>query len=132
MIRVEKISTEEFYPTMVKWWNGNNFSIVSPSLLPEFTFVVYNDSDIPTYSMCFYNTDSNLAWIGWQLKNPEVDKKDKINNLLQLFKHIESYAKSLGYQILFTTSNTKPIENIMNSLDYNVGDVDVKHYLKQL
>jgi len=132
MIRVEKKLTKDFYPTMVNWWKGNNFNVVSPSMLPEFTFVVYNDSDVPTYSMCFYNTDSNLAWIGWQLKNPKVDKKDKVFNLIHLFKHIEEYAKDLGYEILFTTSNTKPIEDIMGNLNYSIGDIDVKHYLKQL
>lgn len=132
MIKIQKVLTKDFYPTMVEWWKGNDFKIVSPSLLPEFTFVSYNTKGTATYSMCFYNTDSNLAWIGWQLKNPTVKKEDKVDNLKQLFKHMETYAKSLGYHILFTTSNTKPVEDVMLNLQYNVGDVNVKHYLKQL
>jgi hypothetical protein len=132
MIKVKRFLTKDFYPTMVEWWKGNDFQIVSPSMLPEFTFVSYNNEGTPTYSMCFYNTDSNLAWIGWQLKNPIVEKENRIGNLKCLFQHVEQYAKTLGYHILFTTSNTKPVENIMQGLGYGIGDVNVKHYLKQL
>jgi hypothetical protein len=132
MIKIEKVLTKDFYPTMVEWWKGNNFTVVSPSILPEFTFVIYNSNGDPTYSMCFYNTDSNLAWVGWQLKNPKIRKEDRGDNLKSLFEHIEKYAKGLGYHILFTTSNTKPVENIMVNLNYKVGDVGVNHYIKQL
>lgn len=132
MIRIEKIKTKDFYETMVDWCKGNNFAIISPSILPEYTFVVYNSSNIPTYSVCFYNTDSNLAWIGWELKNPTVKKQDKQNNLVSLFNHIEQYAKSQGYQLLFTTSSTKPIVDTLLGLGYKEGDVNVNHYLKIL
>lgn len=132
MIKIEIKKTEDFYPTMVKWWKGNNFKVVNPALLPNNTFVAYNSEDIPVYSMCFYNTDSNLAWIGWQLKNPETTSEQRSDILTKLFEHVQSYAKGLGYQILFTTSNTKPVENIMNRLGYKIGDDNVKHYLKIL
>lgn len=129
MITVKKIKTKDFYPTMVQWWKGNNFNVVSPSLLPEYTFVVYN-GETATYSMCFYNTDSNLAWLGWQLKNPKTTKEQRKGNLKELFTFIQKYAKSLNYQIIFTTSNTKPVEDVMLDLDYLIGDTNVKHYLK--
>mgnify|MGYP000920103220 CR=1 FL=1 len=132
MVSVKKIETKDFYPTMVEWWKGNNFNVVTPSLLPQYTYVVLNDNDIPTYSMCFYNTDSHLAWIGWQLKNPDVDKKDSVGNLSFLFEQVEKEAKALGYHLLFTTSNTKPVEDVMIDLGYNVGDTGVKHYSKVL
>lgn len=132
MTKIEIKKTEDFYPTMVDWWKGNNFEIVSPSLLPNNTFVAYNSENIPVYSMCFYNTDSNLAWIGWQLKNPNTTKEQRGDSLTRLFEHIQIYAKDLGYQVLFTTSDTKPIVNIINRLGYKVGDEKVNHYLKIL
>lgn len=128
---VKKVITKDFYSTMVDWCKGNNFKNISPAVLPEYTFVIFKE-DIPIYSTCFYNTDSNLAWIGWELKNPHTTKKQREGGLKVLINHIGIYAKSLGYQILFTTSNTKPVENTMLQLGFEVGDVNVKHYIKQL
>jgi hypothetical protein len=129
---VKMISTREFYPTIVDWCKGNNFPSISPSLLPEYTFVIYGDSGEALYSVCFYNTDSNLAWMGWELKNPDTSKEERQGKLTELFEHVEEYARSIGYAILFTTSNTKPVEDVMIGLDYSVGDTNVNHYLKVL
>ena len=74
---VRRIRTENFYLTIKDWCKGNNFPVISPSMLPEYTFVIYNDSDTALYSVCFYNTDSNLAWLGWELKNPNTSKEDR-------------------------------------------------------
>lgn len=123
--------TEDFYNTMVDWWKAHSFTPVSPSMLPEHTFVIY-DGDIPTHSMCFYNTDSNLAWVGWQLRNPNTTKEQSKGKLKQLFAEIEEYSKSLGYHVLFTTSNTPSVEKVMIDNDFIKGDIGVNHYIKTL
>lgn len=123
--------TEDFYNTMVEWWKGHNFTPVPPSMLPEYTFVVYNE-DVPVYSMCFYNTDSNLAWLGWQIRNPKVTKDESKGKLQELFKDIEEYSKSLNYQVLFTTSNTPSVERTMINSGFKRGDLNVNHYIKNI
>jgi hypothetical protein len=129
---IQKVNTAEFYPTMKKWCKGNNFPCISPSMLPKNTFVIYGDGGTPLYSLCFYNTDSRLAWVGWELKNPATSKEERLGKLSQLFEHVEEYARGMGYDIVFTTSNTKPVEDVMLDLDYIVGDTNVNHYLKIL
>ena len=129
-MKVNIIKTQEFYSTMVEWWKVQNFGQVSPSMLPEYTFVCYNDKDIPVYSMCFYHTDSNLCWIGWQLANPEVKKEDKKGCFKYLFEQVEEHAKAWGYQIMFTTSNTPSVEATLKDCNYNIGDTNVNHYIK--
>lgn len=130
-MEVKLVSTKEFYPTMEKWWDGHNMPHVSPSILPNNTFIVYNNSK-PIYSMCFYNTDSNLAWVGWQLSNPEVNKEDKKGCFSFLFTEVEKYARMVGYQVIFTTSNTPSVVKILNEREFIVGDNSVKHYTKIL
>lgn len=129
---IQKVNTSEFYPTMKKWCEGNNFPSISPSMLPKNTFVIYSDSGTPLYSLCFYNTDSHLCWVGWELKNPNTSKEDREGKLSELFKYVEEYAKEIGYDIVFTTSNTKPVEKVMLDLNYIVGDTGVNHYIKVL
>jgi hypothetical protein len=131
-MQVKKIKTEDFYPTMQKWWDGNKETHVSPSMLPESTFVCFNDKDVPTYSMCFYNTDSNLCWIGWQLVNPEVKKEDKKGCFRYLFEEIEKYARYVGYHVIFTTSKTPSVMGTLESIKFTKGDADVNHYTKIL
>ena len=132
---VVKVRTKDFYPTMLKWCEGHSFPEISPSVLPEYTLVICdNKGDHKTllYSVCFYNTDSNLAWLGWELSNPDASKEDKEGALNELLKGAEKYAKSLGYQVVFTTSNTKPVVNSLKELNYKEGDTNVNHYLKIL
>jgi len=131
-MRVELIKTEKFYPTMQRWWKGQNFPDVSPSMLPENTLVCYNEEDNPTYSVCFYNTDSNLAWLGWEIANPELSSEQKKGGLEFLFKAACKLAENLGYQVVFTTSKTPAIKANLEKSGFVVGDEDVNHYIKTL
>lgn len=131
-MEVKLVKTEDFYNTMKHWCDGNNFVHISPSMLPETTFVCINDNGVPVYSMCFYNTDSNLCWIGWQLANPYVDKVDRKGCFNFLFESIENYAKSLNYQVVFTTTNTPSVEGTLVSRGFEQGDLNVNHYIKNI
>lgn len=129
-MEVKLIKTETFYEVMKSWWDGHGFSYVSPSMLPENTFVCFNNAKIPVYSMCFYNTDSNLCWIGWQLSNPHVSKEEKKGCFSFLFDEVEKYAKEVGYHCLFTTSNTPAVEEVLQNKVFKQGDINVNHYIK--
>lgn len=128
-MEVVQVKTEEIYNMLKDWWVGNNFQVVSPSILPNTTFICYNGNGEPTYAMCFYHTDSKLCWVGWQIKNP--DKSISKEGCFEfLFKGVEEYAKQEGYHILFTTSNTPPVEKVLSESGFSIGDTDVNHYLK--
>lgn len=131
-MKVKLIKTKDFYPTMKDWWTGQGEAHVSPSMLPENTLVVFNDKAQPTHSVCFYNTDSNLAWIGWQLANPIIQKEDKVGCFSFLFEEVERYAKFLGYHILFTTSDTPAVVGTLSKRGFMTGDENVNHYIKNI
>lgn len=131
-MRVELRTTKDIYSQMKEWWEGHNFPVVNPSLLPHKTFVCYNDNDIPVYSVCFYNTDSNLCWIGWEISNPNVDKSETKGCFAHLFKVVESYAKHLGYDVMFTTTDKKSIEGTLTKQDWYRADENVNHLIKEI
>ena len=131
-MEVRIVNTKDFYDTMVEWWEGQGFPVVSPSLMPENTFVCYSSDNTPIYSCCFYNTDSNLCWLAWQIANPSATKEQKKGGLLDLFKEIEKYAAYVGYQVVFTTSHTPSVEAKLLERKFHVGDEGVNHYIKLL
>lgn len=131
MKKVKLIRTEDFYPTMVEWWKARDFVEVSPSILPQRTFVVYDsDSGTELYSVCFYTTDSFLVWIGWPIGNPAASKEEKEGAFKFLFDEVERYAKECGFHVLFTTTDTPPVRKILEQCNYKIGDENVTHYLK--
>jgi hypothetical protein len=131
-MEIKLIKTETFYNTMQYWWDGHKFGHVSPNMLPMSTFVCFNDEGTPVYSMCFYNTDSNLCWVGWQLSNPYVDKEKRKGCFKYLLEEVEKYSKEVGYAVMFTTSNTPPVEKGLLEEGYILGDQKVNHYIKNI
>ena len=130
-MEVIRVETGDFYKTMEQWWDGHNFPHVSVDILPKYTFVCYNDK-IPIYSCCFYNTDSDLAWVAWQISNPKVPYHMKSGGLEILFEEMEKYAKHLKYKMLFTTSHTPQVVDALLSQEFAKGDENVDHYIKVL
>lgn len=131
-MKVKLTKTKDSYNMMKSWWEGHGFPTVSPSILPESTFVCYNEEDIAVYSMCFYNTDSDLAWIGWQVSNPNIDKEQTKGCFDYLFKAIEQYARHLEYKVILTTSATDSVVSTLLNNGYNKGDEQVNHFIKKL
>lgn len=129
-MEVRLLKTKGFYPTMKKWWDGHGFPCVDIYLLPEYTFVCFIRHSVPIYSMCFYNTDSNIAWVGWQISNPDIDMELKKGGLKLLFEEVEKYAIYNNYKALFTTSKHLSVEKTLKDVGYSLGDNNVNHYLK--
>ena len=128
---IKKVKTDDFYDTMLEWWEGHKFAKVSREMLPETTFVYYVKGKA-VYSTCFYNTDSGLCWVGWQLSDPNTTKEHKESGLERLFNYINTYARGLHYSIVFTTSNTPIVEENLVKTGSQIGDTNVNHYIKIL
>ncbi len=122
-------NTVDFYPTMVKWWQGHNFPPLPLGFLPQKVFI-YNNGEQDTYCCTMYKTDSLLAWVAWQISNPELESKK--DELKEVFLSIEKYAKELGYKLLFTTSKHSTVINKLTESGFIVGDNKVNHYLKEI
>jgi len=122
-------NTMDFYPTMVKWWQGHDFPPVPLIFLPEKVFI-YNNGTDDTYCCTMYKTDSLLAWVAWQISNPYIVSKK--NELKEVFLSIEEYAKELGYKLLLTTSKHTTVIDQLTTTGFTMGDDGVNHYLKEI
>lgn len=131
-MKVKLINTEEVYDMINGWLNGHKLPSLPKTILPKSTFVCYNDKDTPVYSMCFYNTDSDLCWIGFQVSNPEVSKEKTKGGFDLLFKSAEEYARHLGYKLMLTTSSTPSVIGALSNNGFVEGDTGVNQYLKEL
>lgn len=130
--KVIKYKTEDLYEQIHEWCRGNSFPEVTLGLLPPTTFVCFNHNDEPIYSICYYNTDSNIAWLGWELGNPNVKHKDKIGGLDFLIEEVSKYSKESGYRFIQTISGTKSVINSLLNNNFIVADENINQYFKIL
>ena len=100
-----RLESRDFQSTLATWWDGQNFAILTPELLPERIYVV-SDSTGDIYAVPVYVTDSKFAWIGFPTARPGTGlessyKKEAFQFLLNI---IETTMKYNGYDRLITTS----------------------------
>lgn len=126
---IKKVKTDAFYATILEWCEGQNFPPLMRGLLPEYTFVCYNE-DTPVYCVSYYKTDSMFAWLGWELGNPNIHPKEKKGGLAYLLKHIAEPIKEDGFRCLITTTGTKPVEQALKQANFTLGDKNIDQYLK--
>lgn len=100
-----RLEGRDFQPTLEKWWEGKDFVVLPPELLPERIFVVSDNVD-DIYAIPVYITDSKFAWMGFPTSKPNRHlpvsyKKEAFQYLLNI---IEITMKYNGYDRLITTS----------------------------
>ena len=128
-MKIEIRKSDSFYPTLKSWWVEHDFPEIVKEVLPQDVIVVVKEHTA-IYAAAFYHTDSALCWIAFPTSNPFASKKAKKGGLEALISAAEEYAKECGYKVIFTTSGTKAIENVLVDSDFSLGDVKVNQYLK--
>ena len=82
-VRTEK--TEDFYKTVIDWWNGHSilhngkkvsYPLIPIAILPQKVFVL-NEKGNDTYCVFFYETDSSLCYLAYPTRNPKYKKNKK-------------------------------------------------------
>jgi len=129
---VKKHSKLEFFDTFIKWCDEHKFPRANQELLPENVFVCYNEDDIAIYCIWFYFTDAKLAWLAFPCSNKKVAFKKRDFGFEYLINQVSEYAKKKGIKLLFTTSNTGSVVDVLLKTGYNEGDLNVTQYFKQL
>lgn len=127
---VKQLPKSEFYDIFASWLNGHNFPLVRESVLPENAFVCYS-GNIPVYCYWVYKTDSKLVWLGYSASNKEVPFSQREGGLGVLVTEIENHCKTLGIEMIITTTGTKSIMNPLIKSGFIVGDACV-HLTKKL
>lgn len=126
---VKNYKTEDIYDTVVSWWVGHSFPPLSIDFLPTECFIISNEGK-QLYAMFFYHTNSNLCWFAFPVSNPDLTKEEKGNGLLKLIEGMTEYAVQNGYKFIFTTSPVKPVQDCLLENGFQLGDVNVNHYVK--
>lgn len=127
---VKKHSKSEFYDTFIKWCDEHKFPRANPELLPENIFVCYNEEEQPIYCIWFYFTDSKLAWLAFPVSNKKIAFKKRELGFAYLMNQVENYAKRKGIKLLFTTSGTDSVIDVLTKSGFEEGDKNVTQYFK--
>lgn len=125
---VKKHAKKEFYEVFSKWLDDHKFPRIGIDLLPELCFVSYTSDNEPAYCMWFYFTDSKLAWLAFPASNKNISFKKRDLGLLFLTNYVKNYAKKKGIKMLFTTSNTDSVVDVLNKAGFQDMDQNVNHY----
>lgn len=123
---ISKVSKNEIYQTVTKWWIKRNFPIVAYPLLPE-TAYVYTVGDEDVAIVFLYKTDSTLVWSAYPTTNPESSKEFREKGLLELNQVIVEDNHDM---LVFTTTSNPRIEQSLIKAGYEKGDENVNHYVK--
>ena len=123
--------TKDFYPTYKSWSEKKEFPVVAEANLGEKIFTCYLGST-PIYCCNLYQTDSNMALVGFPLANSEVCYEKRKGGLSALFSQMSIILKSLGYTKIWTTSGTPAIMKVLEEENYLNADPNVNVYIKAL
>lgn len=127
------VDKAEFYETLVEMWKLHNFPIVTYNRLPNRIFVAYTeDLSVVLYAVPVYITDSTMVQIGFPTSNKLASKEVKKGVLVELIKIIEIVMKSQGYDLIYTTSSTPPIVEVLEKTGFDISDESVTYYTKTI
>jgi len=130
---VKKHSKDEFYDEFSKLLDKHHFPRINDKVLPELCFAVYNEEDVVLYSIWFYFTSSKgLAWLAFPVSNKSIPTKKRRGAFEFMLEHISNYAKKHGVISLFTTSNTEGVIEPLLKNGFEIGDINVNHYIKKI
>jgi len=70
--------------------------------------------------------------LAFPCSNKKVAFKKRDFGFEYLINQVSEYAKKKGIKLLFTTSNTGSVVDVLLKTGYNEGDLNVTQYFKQL
>jgi len=92
------------YTTLKKWFKDwDNWTPCSESSIPQESSFMYYENEIPKAFMCYYKTNSDIAVMGFTIKDREF--KDSDRALDYLFNTIKEDAKSAGFNIIYYSTD---------------------------
>jgi hypothetical protein len=124
-------STKNFYSTAVAWSTENKFPVVAIENLGKKVFVCYQNGT-PIYSIFLWDTDSNMALIGFPLSNRSIPYTFRKGGLAFLLKEATPILAEMGYTKIWTTSGTPRIMEALEEEKYLNADPNVNVYIKIL
>lgn len=125
-MEVKVIDKDEFYSTYVQW--SNHYGFAARYIDEIDTVVACYKEDMLLYTCFFWRTNSAFCIIGFPFANPYISKEDKEGGMVALFEGIAKLAKQAGFRMIFTTSDTPPVEEALQQAGFLLGDMKVNQY----
>jgi hypothetical protein len=118
---------ETHAPEVRKWLTKHNFPLPPENILPTTGFII---EDLACGFL--YSSNSRLGWIEWVFSNPEKTQSERSEALDILFLLLETTAKELKIEVLFSSSKISAYSDILLRNGFKETDKNMTHYIKMI
>lgn len=123
----ETFELEKHYGQVVEWWQGHQWPVVPPAVLPKTGLIV------PGFAAGFlYKTDSNLAWLEWAVVNPQSDRILRREALDAVLGGLFEEAKKAGFEAVFTSVSHPGLIERYKKLGFSVSDTGMTNLARRV
>lgn len=92
------------YTVLKKWFKDwDNWTPCNESSIPEESSFMFYENDIPKVFMCYYKTNSDIAVMGFTIKDKSFSDSDVAIDLL--FNTIKDDARSNGFNVIYYSTD---------------------------
>lgn len=128
------LQSQEDYDLIAMWWEEENKNVYYPfKILPKNTIIITDkDTGVDIYAGCLFFTDTPLAWLGMVVGNSKASVESRKGGKEYLYFIVETIAKLRGAEIMFSTTDVKPLINSQLKNGYIKGDENCVNLYKKI
>ena len=79
-----------------------------------------------------YATDSKICWLEWIVGNPDSPHEIRAEGLNLLINELCAYAKKVGFEVVFTSSNHTRLMDRLDAAGFIKTDTNVTQLIRRL
>lgn len=132
MLYAARFENGELHDTAARWWSihheGTHFN---SRILSNLGCAVFDGAEILAITYIYLAKGSELAWIGFTIRNPGITAIRAGRALKLLIEKAEDIIREAGYSIVYTGYDTPSLQKLVASREYYKGS-DVVEYWKEL
>lgn len=127
-----RLATIDDYEMIKSWWEHHNkVPFFPPKSLPKYSVIVHDD-EYDLYCGFLYLTGTNIGWIEFIISNPLAPVKNKKGAKEKLYDVIDMIAKLNGVEVLFSSTNVKPLINHFKKNGFIETDKGVSNFIRKV
>lgn len=120
------------YEMLSSWWNGHGQAAPRKDMLPDTTYILEYDNK-PLLSACLYLMNCKAAsMVENVISNPFFPVASRQDCVAHLFSHLESVAKSKGYNTLVLLSYEDKVKHRYEDLGFKRTLNNVTTFAKEV
>jgi hypothetical protein len=126
-------TSDKHHSLILDWWKAQTgIGSGHEAVASDAGYMIYADG-IPVASIFLYPIlNCQTALVGNPIANPNIDKETRRRSLSVMISKVESIAKMMGYDFIFTFPSNRPSKDLFARLGYVEGDKDIINYAKRI